>query len=280
MAPQLGIDIGGTKMLVAVVAADGVTLHRWPTGKTATAAQLEVILREFITQLPERPSSIGVAIPGLVGEAGEVVACDVIPGLAGWRPADAFAGYAPTRAANDAVAALAHETHALTGATAAVVMVGTGIGAAFLVGGRLLRGARGWAGELGSAPVAVGDRATTLDALASGAALVASLGDDAAAITRRAEQGDPAVVAALARAGAALGIGLAIVINLINPELVVLGGGTLRYPGYYEAALRAAQSAALPEHWGACTIRRSADDDRLVALGAARIAAARDGEWT
>ena len=71
---------------------------------------------------------------------------------------------------NDAAAALVEECHdAPAGATAAVVMVGTGIGAALLVNGQPFGGARGWAGELGSIPIATAsDGVRTLDQLASG----------------------------------------------------------------------------------------------------------------
>src|SRR5437867_13205971 len=111
-------------------------------------------------------------------------------------------------------------------------MPGTGIGAAFMVEGRMCRGGRGWAGELGYVPVAGPERVSTLDELASGAGLLRRLGGDAAAVLGRAAAGEPAVVAALRAAGEALGLGLATVINLLNPSLLALGGGALELPGY------------------------------------------------
>ena len=90
---------------------------------------------------------------------------------------------------NDAEAALREETRELGGVTAGLVMAGTGIGAAFMAGGRMIRGARGWAGELGYLPVVKDGTAMTLDQVASGAALVACLGVEGAVIRERLEAG-------------------------------------------------------------------------------------------
>lgn len=66
------------------------------------------------------------------------------------------------------------------------------------------------------------------------------------------------------------GLGLATLINLLNPSRLVLAGGTLRYPGYAEAALQAARRFALPQLAGACSIELATDGETLVARGAAR----------
>lgn len=74
-------------------------------------------------------------------------------------------------------------------------------------------------------------------------------------------------LAAVREAGRALGLGLATLVNLLNPQLLVLGGGALELPGYREAALESAERYTLPDSWRVCTVRPGA---AVVALGAAR----------
>ena len=69
-----------------------------------------------------------------------------------------------------------------------------------------------------------------------------------------------------------MGLGLAAVINLLNPELLVLGGGAFALPGYHEAALRSAELHSLPALWQACTLRPTGAGAPTVALGAVRAA--------
>jgi len=268
--PVLGIDLGGTKMLMLAALGGEPRIERLATGPAAGIADLEAAIAAFVARLPMPPRAIGIAVPGLVGPAGEVIACDVLPGIVGWRP-DQPSHPAPVAVLNDAEAALVEDTCDLAAdATAAVVMVGTGIGAAFMAAGRVLRGANGWAGELGSMPLGT---AGTLDQLAGGAGVLRRLGLDADAIRRRAEASDTTVIATLRDAGAALGLGLATVINLLNPQRLSLAGGTLALPGYAEAALASAKAHSLPELWSACELRAAPQGALLVAFGAARYAA-------
>lgn len=277
---SIGADIGGTKLLL--VAVDGereIARERVPTGPTAGPEEIERAVRGFIDRIEARPAAIGVAIPGLVDGDGRVVVSNVLPRLGGWRPADAFARLGcPVRALNDAEAALEEEAHDLApGATAALVAAGTAIGAAFRVDGRPLRGARGWAGELGFVPVSVDGEVRTLDQVAGGASIAARLGIDGEALRARADAGDAAALDAIRAGGEALGLGLAAVVNLFNPHLLVLGGGAMNLPGYPDAALASAERHALPDLWRACTVRRVRAGDAAAALGAARAAASPAG---
>jgi predicted NBD/HSP70 family sugar kinase len=271
----VGIDVGGTKLLL--VAGDGErrVTDRAATGPEAAPDDIERAVRAFLSRLDGPPAALGIAIPGLVDEDGRVVACDMLPRLAGWRVADAFADLGcPVRAVNDAEAALIEEAHDLApGATVALVMAGTAVGAAFRVHGLPLRGARGWAGELGYLPIAAGDGVRRLDELAGGAAIAARLGTDGAGLRLRAERGDPDALAAIREGGEALGLGLAAVANLLNPELIAVGGGALELPGYEAAALASAERHSLPESWSACAVRRVRAGEAVAALGAARAAA-------
>ena len=273
---RVGVDVGGTKLLLAARVADGVHVQRAATGAATRPDGLECAIRDFLAGLGAPVAALGVAVPGLVGGRGEVVACDVLPRLVGWEPAAAFADLGcAVCVLNDAEAALREETHDLPpGATAGVVLAGTAVGAAFLVDGQPLRGARGWAGELGYLPLPTADGVKRLDELAGGAWLAARLGTDGAGLAARVGRGDAAALEAVAAGGAALGLGLAAVVNLLNPELLAVGGGTSTLPGYFESAVRSAEAHSLPELWRVCTLRRARGGAALVALGAARAAAA------
>jgi glucokinase len=160
---------------------------------------------------------------------------------------------------NDANAALLaeHRVGAAAGARQALlVTLGTGIGGAALVDGELLRGAHGAAGELGhvvvdaDGPPCPGNcpNRGCLEAMASGTAL-ARAGERAAErwpesgparelargreltgalVTELAHDGDAAAVEAVAEVGRWLGVGLSGLVNVFDPEVVVVGGGVVR----------------------------------------------------
>ncbi len=269
---QIGIDIGGTKMLMVVVGKDGIQARQQiSTGKQFSGRDAEIAIEEFVRSIPIPCHSIGIAIPGLVDASGITIACDVLPHLVGWAPSVVFQSICPVCVLNDAEAALVRVVADLQPKSVAiVVMVGTGIGAAISVDGRILRGANGWAGELGSIPIA--SNGATLDSQASGAAILQQLGLDADRLQSLIAAKDPIVLETIDRAGSALGLGLATLINLFNPEALELSGGTLRYRGYLDAALASAQQCTLPDLWAACTVRVSPHGGDLVALGAAHSA--------
>jgi glucokinase len=264
---RVGIDLGGTKMLAIAISSD--RQHRWQiaTGKDFTATDAETAISQFIDTLPVPAHSIGIAIPGLVGD-GIVIACDVLPKLVGWQPALAFTSIRHINVLNDAEAALHQVVQDLQPQTvAAVVMVGTGIGAAIYVNGQVLRGARGWAGEFGSIPIGIEGMA--LDLQSSGAAILQQLDIDAVQLSNLVTAGDPKALQSIERAGSIFGRGLAILINLLNPEAIVLAGGTLRWQGYLDAAIVSAKHYTLPDLWTSCRIQVSHQGEDLVALGAA-----------
>jgi predicted NBD/HSP70 family sugar kinase len=117
---------------------------------------------------------------------------------------------------------------------------GTGIGAGIIAGGQLLSGGLGYAGEIGhlqvdpSGPPCGCGRRGCLEAVASVGALVRRLGDavtdsdelapEVDEVIRRARAQEPAVLAALRDLGRHLGHGVGVLANLLNPEVVILGG--------------------------------------------------------
>lgn len=271
--PLVGVDIGGTKLLLVALLEGDRETRRVPTGPGTGPELIEREVRSFLARLETPPAALGVAVPGLVDEHGTVTGCDTFPRLEGWRADEAFADLGcPVLALNDADAALAEEARDLEpDATAALVLAGTWIGTAVRANGGTLRGARGWAGEFGYAPLAIAEgRAARLDDLAGGGAVTRRLGTDGAGVHERAVRGDPEALAAAREAGEALGLGLAILVNLLNPELLVLGGGALELPGYREAALETAERWSLPDSWRVCAVRPVRAGEAVVALGAAR----------
>jgi glucokinase len=267
---RVGIDIGGTKMLLLAQGENFRSRVQLTTGSEFSGGDAETAITEFIQTLPTAPISLGIAIPGLVN-AGTVIACDVLPQLVEWTPARQLQSICPVAALNDAEAALVQVIGDLQPQTiAAVVMVGTGIGAAISIDGQILRGAKGWAGELGSIPIDIDG--TTLDRAASGAAILHQLDLDLDRLIALVAANDPIALAAIERAGTALGLGLATLINILNPEAIVLAGGTLRWQGYLAAATASAQRHSLPDLWAACQLQPSPHGDDLVGLGAMRFA--------
>jgi predicted NBD/HSP70 family sugar kinase len=184
-----------------------------------------------------RPAAAVLAVPGLVGDVPGTV--EHAPNL-GWRgvrvPPLGPAGL-PVEVDNEAnLGALAELWSRGAGPDFVHVSAEAGIGAALVIGGRLFRGARGFAGELGHVPVHPGGRPCAcgargcLEQYAGEAAVLREAGLDGAggdrvgALAARAAEGEPRVLDALARAGAALGTALAGAVNLLDPAAVVLGG--------------------------------------------------------
>jgi predicted NBD/HSP70 family sugar kinase len=270
-AGSVGVDIGGTGLQLLSADAERAA----PTGRCFTGADAEALIRAFVNAQPQPVRRIGIAVPGLVDAAGDVAISNVLPELAGWSPRRSLADLGCHVAVlNDVDAALLQEFDgAPAGLTAGMVMVGTAVGSAFVVHGQRLRGTSGWAGELGFMPLPVDGGVRRLDELAGGGALLARTGRDAPGLQAALQAGDEQAMAAVAEAGAHLGRALAMLINLFNPQRLAVGGGTLGYPGLWEAARREAQAWALAPLWADCRLYTVTDGKRLVARGAALAAA-------
>jgi predicted NBD/HSP70 family sugar kinase len=276
----IGIDIGGTKLLMIAHPDDGSEpiVVREPTGPAATPATIETSIRAFLTDNALSPTAVGIAVPGLVTD-GYVTDCDVIPALSGWRGPTLDT---PHVLIHDIRSALAYEARDLPPtATAVTVLCGTAVGSACLHRGTVLRGARGWAGELGYLPVTTATGSRRLDEVAGGSWLVEKTNRRPAEIHAALEAGDPAVTAAVTAAGEAFGLGLAAVVNLYNPDTVRVAGGTVGYRGYWDAALVAARKHSIPAFWDVCSVELIKEPEFVVPRGALRVAAAaaRGEEW-
>lgn len=266
----LALDIGGTKTAAAVVSAPGIVspvLDRpTPTGSTAEIEELVVEALAVARARGHGPVAIGLSVAGLVGLDRSTVA--LAPNLPlrqhplGRRVRE-LTGLA-TVVENDVNAAGWGEFLALDepAGSLLVVMLGTGLGGAYVADGRLVRGASGLAMEVGhlgfaadGPPCGCGRRGCW-EQYASGTALVrdvrarlaagerSALGavrdPDGGDVHVAADAGDPVAVGAFARLGTALGQGLADLVTLVNPSVVVLGGGVARASRHFlEPALEA-----------------------------------------
>jgi predicted NBD/HSP70 family sugar kinase len=189
------------------------------------------------------PAGIAIAVPGLVAKAGLVAHA---PNL-GWRAVDVAAELRPLlpgplrglliEVDNEAnLGALAELWHGAVGWDFVHVSAGAGIGGALVAEGKLLRGRRGFAGELGHMPVYPDGPACTcgssgcleqyagVEALLRNSGLHDVPGDRISLLAAEAAAGRTEVLGALTDAGRALGITLAGAVNLVDPEKVVLGG--------------------------------------------------------
>ncbi|WP_202238972.1 ROK family transcriptional regulator [Actinacidiphila reveromycinica] len=238
----IGAEIGVDHLAACVVDLRGEVRCRTASpaanrGRPAPAVLAE--LADLIARVTRdaaatdlRPVGVTVAVPGLVGrDRGTVLRA---PNL-GWEDVPVAApGPLPTVVDNEAnLGALAELWLGGHDRLADFVHVSAeiGIGAALVVEGRLFRGARGFAGELGHVPVrpdgppcSCGARGC-LETFAGERALLRAAGVATAAELRSAAAaGSAAAVRALEQAGEALGIALSGAVNLLDPQAVVVGG--------------------------------------------------------
>lgn len=293
----LGVDIGGTKTRVGLVDADHRVLdvREAPTpARDGPRAVLGVVagLGRALGGRRADAAACGVGTAGVVDpDAGTVVAStDAIAGWAGVplvQQLSALLGL-PVRVDNDVNAfALGEAAGGAARGRAHVlaVTVGTGVGGAFVVHGRLWRGAHHNAGEIGHLPVpGFGDRRCTcgarghLESVSAGPAMAARyrrLAGDAVGFTevaRRAEAGDGPAAEVVEEGGGVLGQLLAGLVNAVDPEVVVAGGGVAASPGrYWATAERHFHRHLLPAVAGVPLLPARLGNDAVV-VGAAELA--------
>ncbi len=276
----IGVDIGGTKVLGGVVDEKGTVLEtsRRPTPANDVAATRDVIV-EVVQELVAKHDveAVGIGAAGWIDASRSTVL--FAPNLA-WRnePLREYVSAAvsvPVVVENDAnVAAWAEFKYgAAEHADDSMVMftVGTGIGGGIVLGGQLLRGAHGMAAEIGHM-LAVPEghlcgcgRLGCIEQYASGNALVRfakqgaltapsalleAAGGTADAIdgpmvTTAAKQGDPVAVEAFSQVGYWLAQGVADIVQLLDPQVIVIGGGVIEAGDLLMQPLRAAYAEAL-----------------------------------
>lgn len=313
----LAIDLGGTKIMAALVSAQGeiVTGERWPTpaeeGPEAVINRLFSALEAILNQNNLKPSqleAISIACAGAIDlERGLVTSS---PHLPGWQDVplkeivqkkygvDIFL-------LNDASAAALgeHRYGAGRGVNNLVLLtIGTGIGGGVIINGHLYQGVSGSAGEIGHmtidlhGPSCVCGNIGCLELLASGTAmaeaarrrlaqgerssLVEMVAGKLEKITAKeldiaARNGDSLAEEVIREAGTYLGVGLANVVNIFNPEMVIIGGGVAKLGDLFlEPARQVVRERAFQLAARAVRIVRSQLGDEAGVLGAAVFALA------
>jgi glucokinase len=260
-----GIDVGGTNLRVALADESGQLVDRrhHDTDPSASAEVGVKTLAEMMQELAQTHGlamsdfgAAGVGVPGPTDPAKGILFDP--PHLPGWHnvPLAALletAAGVPTHIENDAQLAAYGEFHRGAGRGSrhlVFVTISTGIGGGIVIDGKLYSGAGGAAGEVGhvvidpDGPMCSCGRRGHLEALASGTAMARIAGEriaageestlagletiTAKAIGDAAEAGDSLALSILADAGRLLGLSLGGLLNILDPEVLVLGGGTIQ----------------------------------------------------
>ena len=299
---RIGVDLGGSKTEVVCLDEGGAQKlrRRRPTPRgdyAATVATVAAMVREAERDCGAR-CSVGVGIPGTISARTGLVKNANSTWLNArplGRDLEAALGR-PVRIANDANCFAISEAADGAGAGASTVfgvILGTGVGGALVVDGRVLAGANGIAGEWGHNPLpwpGAGElpgpacycgrngcietwlcgSALVRDALADAPLDAPSDAPDARAVALAAAGGDARAMRAMDRYVDRLARGLASVINLFDPQVIVLGGGLSNIDCLYER---------VPLQWGRYVfsdtvltgLRRNRHGDSSGVLGAARL---------
>lgn len=253
---RIGIDLGGTKIAGIALAADGTTRAetRVPTPRGDYAGTLDAIA-DLVVRLERQAgatgASVGVGMPGAVSRATGLIKNANSVWLTGKPFAEDLAARLgrPVRVENDANCLAVSEAVDGAGAGEAVVwaiILGTGVGSGIALRGQALTGRNAISGEWGHnplpwprdderpGPACYCGRHGCIETWLSGPGLAADFlrqtGEAVTgeAIVARAEAGDALATAAMARYRDRLGRGIAHVVNILDPDAIVLGGGLSR----------------------------------------------------
>jgi glucokinase len=244
----IGVDLGGTKMLVGVL--DGTeVLHESREASTGQTEDelVELLVREVTEAREARPDAkaIGLGIPATIDhDTGVAVSAVNLP-LSNLPIRDLVSERVglPVFVDNDAnVAALAEYLYGAAQGKPTTVMltIGTGIGGGLILGGEVFRGSTGAGAELGhtviqeSGPPCQGNCPNhgCVEALASGTALgreglAAGEKVDGTAVTKAALAGDETAIAVFELIGGRLGVACTSFANIFQPDAIVVGGGVM-----------------------------------------------------
>ena len=314
----IALDLGGTKLAGALVDHAGKILRRMSAsvdGRSAMAPVRQMV--EMAADLAadsakkagrvkrplqnwERIAAVGVAVPGLVRRDGTVWA----PNLKGWKRMPLARRLRaelrmPVKVESDRNAAVLGESWrgaARGKSDVIVVMIGTGIGAGILSGGRLVRGAHELSGCMGWMTVreehaGEANRVGQLESLAAGPGIAQAAEKElsrgvesmlrevpagalnAYEVAEAARRGDMVSIEEFLEAGRWLGYGVANLVSLLDPEIVVIGGGLAKASDLYlDALIKAMRERAQPMAGKEVkvVVSRLGGDANL--LGAARVA--------
>ena len=255
MTHRIGIDLGGTKIEAAVLAPDGTLVWRQRTPTPAAYPDVIAAIAGLVTAAEAALSvtaTVGIGIPGTISPATGLVKNANSQVLIGHALDDdlATALGRPVRVENDANCFALSEAADGAGAGAHSVfgvILGTGCGGGIVIGGQVVGGRNRIAGEWGHTPLPwpeadeypqpacwCGQRGC-LELYLAGPGLARIGGAPTVQdLASRAAAGDPAAQHALDRHAGRLARGLAVIVNVLDPDVIVLGGGVSNLPHLYE----------------------------------------------
>lgn len=262
---RIGIDVGGTNVKLALVDVKGNIIYsntiptRADMGYEYTVNNIKQAIYELLKETnstPDKIEGIGFGFPGQVDYKQGIVR--LAPNIPGWvdvpiaRLIEAEFKI-PTRVDNDVRCAALGELNFGAGIgceNLICITVGTGIGSGLIVNGKIVRGASNAAGEIGHIKLQTHDGPLCgcgdtgcMEAFASGPAIIAMAEDYIKGgkstkfremadpditpyiVSEAAKAGDPVAKRIFTIMGEYIGIGLASVVNLLNPEKIIIGGG-------------------------------------------------------
>ncbi len=301
----IGVDVSGQTLNVALVSGEGAVLERReaPLEPDALVTQIARTVSSLRDIAPDI-AAMGVGIPGLVNRQTDrvLVSTDLPAVVRGDFHAELKrATGMRVELENDANAAAYGEYQAGAGRGSRDMFyatIGTGIGGAIILGGKLWLGASGFAGEFGHITIdaegieCICGNAGCLETVASGPNIVRRANErlyrdntsslsrlainkefTAADVVREAQNGDDFSLMMLERTGKSIGAAVASVINLLNIERIVLGGGVMEAGDLImDAIIREAERRAFQPCFEATQIVAAALGTDAVAIGAALLA--------
>jgi glucokinase len=280
---SLGIDIGGTKLLATVLEADGTTSfsRKYPTGRVYSPSDCVKTIRQAVNDAVTQTGDvvgIGIGFPGLVDPRSGTVRSSVI--LNGWDniPLTSLVTAAtglPCGIDNDVNQAARAELPVRDADSFFFVAVGTGIGGAVVLDGKVWPGVSGLAGEFGHICIdregddCICGRRGCVGPYSGGEGIEKRLGIQPGTLAEFMQSNPDAANNALKEAGSTLGSAIASVMNVMNVGLIVLGGGLAMLEPYRSAVETAARSEAFDEIEADCKFEVSSAGYEAGANGAA-----------
>ena len=284
----LGIDIGGTKCAVLVGTDEGEVLAR----EAVATARFEPTCEWILTQVEQLSKCYGDSLHGvgiscggpLDSKKGIVLSP---PNLPGWDAVPIVqlankASQLPTYLMNDANAGALAEDRYGGGRNCdnfAFLTCGTGMGSGIVCNGQILEGTNGFAGEIGhmrltdDGPIGYG-KSGSFEGWCSGGGFAKWAGMSAKGAAKLAHQGDDAALKAFARFGEQLGRGLAVLVDILNPKRILIGGIYPRARPWIEPAMLASlEREALSPALSACEVMPAELGERIGDLAAIAVAA-------
>ncbi|MGC8710947.1 MAG: ROK family protein [Leptodesmis sp.] len=289
-APQvLGIDLGGTAIKLGRFTQDGTCLQtlRIPTPQPATPKAVLVAMAAAIAEIdPQRKAiAIGVGTPGPADAAGRIARVAI--NLSGWQDVpladwlEAKTGR-PTVIANDANCAGLGEAWLGAGRwyrNLILLTLGTGVGGAIILDGKLFVGHHGTAGELGlitlnpDGPPCNSGNQGSLEQYVSVQAIRRRTGMEPDELGAMALAGDPKALEFWQQYGRDLGAGLASLIYVLTPEAIVIGGGVSASADFFFPSVQAEiERRVLPSSRAGLQLLRAELGNQAGMVGAAKLA--------